>query len=312
MIHNKLKSTLPKLPSAVPILVILFIVFSVTADYFFSIMNFKNILLNGSVLSIIALGMSIVMLTNGIDLSVGSTISFVSVMSALLLSGGLGVIPSILIAMTASCMIGLLNGVIIAELEFPPFVVTLGTMGVVNGMALVLCDGKTVYWEKNWLNALSSTEFLSFPVPFWIVLILLAFVIWFFHFESFGSYIWGIGNNEEALRLAGVNTKLFTVIAYIICSGFAAIAGIITTSRIASGNSTIGFGSEFEAIAASAIAGVSFFGGHGHPGFAVISGLAIIVLINGLNLLGFSTPWQYTGIGVLLIIGMSMNILRDR
>ena len=312
MTYNQLKHTLSKLPSAVPILIVLFTIFSFTADYFFSTMNFKNILLNGSVISIIALGMSVVMLTNGIDLSVGAIVSVVSILTALMLSKGSSVIFSILIAVTVACAIGLFNGVIIAKLGFPPFIVTLGSMGIVNSMALVLCDGRTVYWEKNWLNDLALKEFFSLPIPFCMVLILLALILWFFHFESFGSYIWGIGSNEEALRLAGVKTKLFTVIAYIICSGLAGIAGIITTSRIASGNPTVGLGTEFEAIAAAAIGGITFFGGHGHPGFAVISGLTIIVLVNGLNLLGFGTPWQYTGIGVLLIVGMSINILRQR
>ncbi len=301
----------PTVPSAVPILFLLLTGFSIAADYFFTIENFKNILLNGSVLSIIALGMSVVMLTNGIDLSVGAMVSFVSIIIGILLSNGLSVISSIGGSLLLGGMIGFLNGILIAIFEFPPFIVTLGTMSLINGMALVFSDGKTIYWDPNWFNTIATSEVFSLPIPFWIVLILLGITLWFFHFQSFGNHIWGIGNNEEALRLVGVNTKLYTVISYVICSLLASISGIITTSRIASGNPTVGFGSEFQAIAAAAIGGISFLGGYGHPGFAIVSALTITVLVNGLNLLGFSTPWQYTGIGLLLIIGMSLNILRD-
>jgi len=311
ILTHQIKSfKLSMFPSAVPILISLGVIFSITADYFFTIENFKNILLNGSVLSIIALGMSVVMLTNGIDLSVGAIISFISIAVAVFLSKGLDITYSIIGALLVGSMVGLINGFLIAVFEFPPFIVTLGTMGVINSMALVLSDGKTVYWDRNWFNAIASSEIFFLPTPFWIVLALLALTLWFFHFQSFGTYIWGIGNNEDALRLAGVNTKIYTLISYIISSFLASISGIIITSRIASGNPTVGFGLEFQAIAAAAIGGISFFGGHGHPGFAIVSGLTIIVLINGLNLLGFSTPWQYTGTGVLLILGMFLNIMQ--
>lgn len=297
------------LPSAVPILIFLCITFTATADYFFTAENFRNIILNGSVLSIIALGMSLVMLTNGIDLSVGGTISFVSIITAILLANRFSTPCSIILSLLAGCIIGLINGLLVAVFQFPSFFVTLGTMGVMNSLALVLSDGRTVYWDASWLNVIASEEILSLPIAFWVILILLSLTIWFFHFHSFGTYVWGIGNNEEALRLVGVNTKLYKIIVYVLCSVLASISGIITTSRIASGHPTIGFGTEFQAIAAAAIGGIAFFGGHGHPGFTIVSGTAIMVLVNGLNLMGFSTPWQYTATGLLLIIGMSTNIL---
>lgn len=310
-VFKKNKSLLYDIPGAVPIFIILVIIFSSSAKGFFSLYNFKSILLQGSALSIIALGMSVVMLTNGIDLSVGSTISLVGIIVTITLSNNFNVILSIIIGILIGCTIGFLNGILIAKLKLPPFIVTLGTMGMVGSLALVLSGGQTLYWEKNWFNAIAKKEFFILPVPFLIVIILLFIVMWLFNLQSFGTYISGIGNNEESIRLVGVKINFFKVGAYVMCGAFAAVAGIIITSRIASGNPSIGGGSEFEAIAAAAIGGISFFGGKGHPGFAFFSGFVIIILVNGLSLLGLSTAWQYIGIGILLIIGMSLNMLKN-
>ncbi|MFQ5867519.1 MAG: ABC transporter permease [bacterium] len=311
IVYKKYKNILLyNIPGTIYIFIILIIIFSTTTKNFLSLNNFKNILLQGSSLSIIALGMSIVMLTNGIDLSVGSIISLVSIVIAIFLANGFSIIFSIFIGILIGCGIGFLNGIFASTLKLPPFIVTLGTMGIASSLALVFSGGLTLYWDKNWFNAIAKEEFIGLPVPFWIILILLCFIIWLFNFQSFGTYIWGVGNNEESLRLAGVRINFFKIMAYIICAAFAGVASIITTSRIASGNPTIGFGREFEAIAAAAIAGISFFGGKGHPGFAVFSGFTITILINGLSLLGLSTAWQYVGIGFLLIIGMSLNMFR--
>ncbi len=310
-VFKKHKAILYYIPSAVPIFIILISIFSITAKGFFSLYNFKSILLQGSSLSIVALGMSTVMLTNGIDLSVGSTISLLSIVVTIALSNNVNVIVSILIGILVGCVIGFFNGILITKLRLPQFIVTLGTMGIVGSLALVFSGGLTLYWEKNWFNTIAKDEFLSIPVPFGIAIILLSLIIWLFNFQSFGVYISGIGNNEEAMRLAGVRINFYKVYSYIVCGAFAAVAGIITTSRIASGNPTIGLGCEFEAIAAAAVGGISFFGGRGHPGYAFFSGFIIIILVNGLSLLGLSTAWQYTGIGLLLIIGMTFNMLEN-
>lgn len=301
---------LHNVPSAIYIFIIIVIIFLTTAKGFFSLYNLKSIALQGSSLSIIALGMSLVMLTNGIDLSIGSTISLVSIVVSIILSKNFNIFIVIVIGIIIGCATGLLNGVLVTKLKLPSFIVTMGTMGMIGSAALVLSNGQTLYWEKNLFNNIAKKEFLIFPVPFLIALFLLFIIVWLFNFQSFGTYVKGIGNNEESIRLAGVKVNIFKIGSYIICGAFAAIAGIITTSRIASGNPTIGVGSEFEAVAAAAIGGISFFGGEGHPALAFFSGFVITILVNGLSLMGLSTAWQYVGIGVLLIMGMSLNLIK--
>jgi len=303
------KNILQRIPGAVLLFIAIGILFSMTSPKFLSLINLRNILLQSSPLAILSLGMSFVMLTNGIDLSVGSVVSFISVMTSKLLGMGFNIILSIFISILAGSVIGIFNGIIISKVKLPPFIVTLGTMGVSASLALVLCGGETLYWEKNWFNTIALKYFLGIPVTFWIVLLIFSFILWVVHKSSFGIYVYGIGSNEEALRLCGVKVNLYKAIVYLINGCFAGIVGIIITSRIASGNPMVGIGFEFQAIAAAAIGGISFVGGKGHPGFALLSAMTITMLTNGLGLLGFGMAWQYCAIGIILIIGLFINIL---
>ena len=307
-------------PSVVPLFFIVLILFACSAPDFLSIMNVRNILQHSSPLAILALGMSLVMLTNGIDLSVGSLVSIVGIVTTILLGGGYGrdwganygvLFPVIVGVLAASCL-GVFNGIIISIIKLPPFIVTLGTMAITASLALVLCGGYTQYWHKNWLNEIALTYLLGIPVSFFIVIILFVIITFLVHCTSFGAYVYGMGSNEEALRLCGVKVNLHKTIVYLLNGFLAGVAGIIVTSRIASGNPIIGIGYEFEAIAAAAIGGISFIGGVGHPGFALLAAITITMLTNGLSLLGFGTPYQYCGMGAIFVVGMSLNRLLDR
>ncbi len=290
-----------------PLFLIVFILFASTAPNFLSIMNLKNILLHSSALAILALGMSLVMLTNGIDLSVGSLVSLVSIVTAGLLGSKFGVLFAIFSGILTASFFGIFSGIIISRIKLPPFIVTLGTMVITASLALVLCGGETLYWEKNWFNTIALKYFFGVPILFCIVSIFFILIMLLIHYTSFGSYIYGIGSNEEALRLCGVKVKLYKTLVYLLSGCFASVAGIMLTSRIASGNPIIGMGYEFEAIAAAAIGGISFIGGKGNPAFAFLSAVTITMLTNGLGLMGFTTPWQYCGIGAILVFGMFLN-----
>lgn len=295
------------IPSTIPLFVVILIVFASIAPKFLSSMNVTNVLLQSSPLAILALGMSLVMLTNGIDLSVGSLISFVGIVIAILLGGKFSIIFSIIAGILAGSFFGLFSGIIVSRMKLPPFIVTLATMVITASLALVLCGGETLYWNKNWFNTIALKYFLGIPVAFWIVIVIFLLVMWLIHFTPFGVYIYGIGSNEEALRLCGANVNFYKTAAYLMNGCFAGMAGVMISSRIASGNPTVGTGYEFEAIASAAIGGISFRGGKGHPGFALLSAVTITMLTNGLGLMGFTTPWQYCGIGVILIVGMFLN-----
>ena len=304
-------------PSVVPLFLLVMILFACTSSDFLSIMNIRNILLHSSPLAILSLGMSLVMLTNGIDLSVGSMVSMMGTVTAILLGGGYGsewgsnygVLFPVIVGVLAACCFGLFNGIIISTVKLPAFIVTLGTMAITASLSLVLCGGYTQYWHKNWLNEIALTYFFGIPVSFFIVIIIFVIITFLVHCTSFGVYVYGMGSNEEALRLCGVKVNMHKTIVYLLNGFFAGVAGIIVTSRIASGNPIIGVGYEFEAIASAAIGGVSFIGGVGHPGFALLAALTITMLTNGLGLLGYGTPYQYCGMGAIFIVGMSLNRL---
>jgi ribose/xylose/arabinose/galactoside ABC-type transport system permease subunit len=307
-------------PSVVPLFLLVMILFACASPDFLSMMNVRNILLHCSPLAILSLGMSLVMLTNGIDLSVGSLVSMVGIVTAILLGGGYGgewgshygvLIPAI-VGVLAACCCGLFNGIIISTVKLPAFIVTLGTMAITASLSLVLCGGYTQYWHKNWLNEIALTTLLGLPVSFFIVIIIFAIITFLVHCTSFGAYVYGMGSNEEALRLCGVKVNRYKTIVYILNGFLAGVAGIIVTSRIASGNPIIGIGYEFEAIASAAIGGVSFMGGVGHPGFALLAAVTITMLTNGLGLLGYGAPYQYCGMGAIFIVGMFLNRLLNR
>jgi len=303
---------LVRLPSGVFLFFIILVTFSLLVPEFLSLRNVTNILLAGSPAAILALGIALVMLTNSIDLSIGSCVSFISVLTATLLGSGYGIVPSLLLGLLAGVAVGLFNGIVVAKFKLPSFIVTLGTMGITGGIALLLGGGQTIYWEKNWFNKVALTYFGGLPVVFWIVILIFGVVLWIVHLSKFGRYIYGIGSNEEALRLCGVKIDLQKILVFVLNGSFVGIAGVLITSRVASGNPIVGVGLEFEAIAAAAVGGVSFVGGKGHPGFAMLSAFTITMLLNGLGLVGMLTSIQYVFVGLILIVGMSMNALLAR
>jgi ribose transport system permease protein len=309
---QRVAAILGKVPSGVILFILVLILFGAVVPEFLSIQNITNILLAGSPLALFTLGMSLVMLANGIDLSIGTCTSFISVLTASLMGDGWSIPLSLGIGILAAVLVGFGNGVMIFRLKLPAFIVTLGTMGLTTGLALLIGGGQTLYWDKNWFNSIAVNYWLGLPLVFWIVLASFAAVLWILHQTAFGRYIYGIGCNEEALRLCGVKIGRYTIAIYVLNGCCVGIAALMITSRVASGNPIIGVGIEFEAIAAAAIGGISFMGGKGHPAFAVISAITITMLLNGLGLIGFHTSIQYVFVGLILIVGMSMNILIER
>jgi ribose transport system permease protein len=309
---RRLAEILGQIPSGAILFIVVLALFGAVVPEFLSIENLTNILLAGSPLALFTLGMSLVMLANGIDLSIGTCTSFVSVLTASLLGSGWPIGFSLGLGILAAVLVGLGNGVMIFRLKLPAFIVTLGTMGLTTGLALLIGGGQTLYWDKNWFNNIALNYWLGLPLVFWVFLILFAAVGWILHQTAFGRYIYGIGCNEEALRLCGVKIGRYTIAIYVLNGFCVGIAALMITSRVASGNPIIGVGLEFEAVAAAAIGGISFMGGKGHPAFAVISAITITMLLNGLGLIGFHTSIQYVFVGLILIVGMSMNILIER
>ena len=308
----RLKILLEKIPHVVYFFTGLIILFSFISPNFFSIGNLSNLILQGSVLLIISLGLTLVMLSNGIDLSVGSLMSLCGMVAGMSLSKGLGLIPALFFGILTGLASGLFIGFLVTRLRFSPFIATFGMMGVFEGISLFSNKGESIYWSESVFNFIGSGYLFNVPFPVWLAALTFVIVYVLLYKTPFGVNVYAIGGHEEGLRLSGVNVKRQKILIYMVSGLLASVGGLLLASRIASGHPTVGIGYEFEAIASSVIGGTSFFGGQGGIIGTVFGALMITLLRNGLNLLGFTTPYQYCAIGLILTVGITLNTLYKR
>jgi len=301
-----------KIPNVVYLFTSLILLFSLVSPNFFSVGNLSNLILQGSVLLIVSLGMTLVMLSNGIDLSVGSLMSLCGMVAGISLSKGLGLIPALFSGILIGLVSGSFIGFLVARLGFSPFIATFGMMGVFEGISLYLNKGESIYWSESIFNFIGNGYLFSIPFPVWLAAFILIIVYVFLYKTPFGVNVYAIGGHEEGLRLAGVNVRRQKILIYMVSGLLASIGGIILSSRIASGHPTVGIGYEFEAIASTVIGGTTFFGGQGGIIGTLFGALMITLLRNGLNLLGYTTPYQYCAIGMILAVGITLNTLYKR
>jgi ribose transport system permease protein len=308
----RLKILLEKIPHVVYLFTGLIILFSFISPNFFSIGNLSNLILQGSVLLIISLGLTLVMLSNGIDLSVGSLMSLCGMVAGMSLSKGLGLIPALFFGILTGLASGLFIGFLVTQLRFSPFIATFGMMGVFEGISLFSNKGESIYWSESVFNFIGSGYLFNVPFPVWLAALTFVIVYVLLYKTPFGVNVYAIGGHEEGLRLSGVNVKRQKIMVYMVSGLLAGIGGIVLSSRIASGHPTVGIGYEFEAIASSVIGGTTFFGGQGGIVGTLFGALMITLLRNGLNLLGYTTPYQYCAIGVILAVGITLNTMYKR
>jgi len=308
----RLKILLEKIPHVVYLFTGLIILFSFISPNFFSIGNLSNLILQGSVLLIISLGLTLVMLSNGIDLSVGSLMSLCGMVAGMSLSKGLGLIPALFFGILTGLASGLFIGFLVTRLRFSPFIATFGMMGVFEGISLFSNKGESIYWSESVFNFIGSGYLFNVPFPVWLAALTFVIVYVLLYKTPFGVNVYAIGGHEEGLRLSGVNVRRQKIMVYMVSGLLASIGGMVLSSRIASGHPTVGIGYEFEAIASSVIGGTTFFGGQGGIVGTLFGALMITLLRNGLNLLGYTTPFQYCVIGVILAVGITLNTLYKR
>jgi ribose/xylose/arabinose/galactoside ABC-type transport system permease subunit len=287
----------------------LIIVITILTPQFLRVANIINILRQTSVNGIIAVGMTFVIITGGIDLSVGSLLALASVVACsfahpgdfpLLLPLGIGVLVGLLG--------GLINGFIISRKTIAPFIVTLGMMTIARGFALVYTDGRPVINLSNNFNNIGGGYIIGIPIPIIIfgVIALLGGCI--LKYTRLGRYTYAIGGNEEAARISGINTKSIIMVVYALTGLLAGLAGIVLSSRVMSGSPAIGFGYELDAIAAVVIGGTSLSGGVGSIRGTVLGVLIIGVMNNGLDLLNVSSYWQQIAKGTIIIIAVLLDL----
>ena len=293
-------------------LLIMMLVFSMNSQYFFTSNNLLTIALQTSMIAIIALGQTFVLITAGIDLSIGSNIAIAGVISAMAMKAGMPLVVAIMLGLLVGALVGLINGILIAYGDLPPFVVTLGSMSIVKGVALLITGGIPVTRLGKSFNIIGNSKLLGIPIP---VLIMIALTLIFGFILSktkLGTRIFAVGSNLEVAKFSGINTKKIIIIVYVFSGFLAAVAGVIMASRIASGQPTAGTGYELYAVAASVIGGVSLAGGEGLLTGTLIGALIIGVLRNGLNLLNVSAFIQEIMIGAVIIIAVFTDRIKRK
>ncbi len=302
-------------------LIALVVVFSLASPNFMQTQNVLAILQATAVNGVLAIAATLVIITGGIDLSVGTLMTFCAVITGVILTNlgmplPLGILASIL-AGTAS---GLISGTIIAKLKVPPFIATLGMMLILKGLSLVISGTKPIYFNDTpgfnqiALGSAIGSVFPAVPVPngvviLFIVAALAAFVL---SRTALGRYTFALGSNEEAVRLSGVNVDRWKIAVYATAGGICGIAGLLIASRLNSAQPALGQGYELDAIAAVVIGGTSLSGGRGTVLGTLIGALIISVLANGLRILSVAQEWQTVVTGLIIILAVYADILRRR
>jgi ribose transport system permease protein len=286
------------------LLVALVMVFAAFGSGFATVANGLNIGVQSSVLLLLALPMTLVIMSEGLDLSMGAVLSLAGVVLATLLMDGRSLPAASAAAIGVGAAFGLANGLLVVGLGIPPFVATLGTLGIAQGLALVATGGQSVVGVGDALPALYDSRPLG--IPFSIVIAATAFFVFRFTFGQtrFGAYVSAIGGNRESLVLAGVKANRYHVGIYVLAGAMAGVAALLLTGRMSSGHPTAAIGMEFDAIAAVIVGGTSFERGKGSLGGTVIGVVTIGVLKNGLNVLEVPSSLQVASIGVLTIVAL--------
>jgi ribose transport system permease protein len=302
-------------------LILLVVFFSIASSNFFHFSNLVGILLSTAVIGVLALGSTFVIVSGGIDLSVGTVMTLCSVMTGVFITMwglplGIGIIGGLL----TGALCGFISGILIARLGIPPFIATLAMMMIAKGLALVISGTKPVYFT-------STPEFMQisqgsllgklipgFDIPNAVLIFFLAAAVGSVLLSRtiVGRYNFAIGSNEEATRLSGVNVRNWKIAIYTITGVFTGIAGILMASRLNSAQPSLGMGYELEAIAAVVIGGTSLSGGKGTIIGTVIGALIMSVLTNGLRILSVPQEWQTVVVGFVILLAVYADILRRR
>ncbi len=280
----------------------------VAGKTFLSTSNLMNILSQISDISVIAVGCTFVILTGGIDLSVGSLLGLCGVLSAGALKATDSVILAVLVCIVVGCILGLINGYLIAYQKVPAFVATLGMMSIARGLCFIYTRGKPISIFPDNFRFFGAGYIGN--VPFIAVEMVVIFVAaWYvLRMRPFGRYIYSIGSNENATRLAGIATSYYKMMAYVICGFLCGVAALLSIGRINSGHPLSGQGYELNAIAAVVIGGTSLSGGRGSIIGTAIGPLIMGVISNGLNLMNVDAFWQGVVLGVVIILAVLIDI----
>lgn len=290
-------------------LIIFAVIVSVLNPRFLTHANILNVLRQTSINSIIAIGMTLVILTGGIDLSVGSILAFCGAVMASLLNAGHNPILALIVTLALGLVFGFFNGFLVSKMKLQAFIVTLVTMTFLRGATLVFTEGKPITVDDGGLlfENIGGGYLFDIPIPIYIMIALFVAGHYLLMHTKFGRYTYAIGGNEEATKLSGINVDKVKMWVYGLCGMLSALAGVILTSRLYSAQPTAGSGYELDAIAAVVLGGTSLAGGVGRVTGTVLGALIIGVLGNALNLLNVSSYYQMMIKAIVILIAVLID-----
>ncbi len=293
-------------------LLVVILIFSILKPKFLDINNIFNLLRQASINGLLALGMTFVVLTGGIDLSVGSILGASGIFAALVAQNqGIPWFVAVLIGLGVGLILGTINGVVVSWLKVPAFVATLGMLTVARGITYLASNAQPVPGLSEGFLKIGGGSVGIIPIP--VVILVVVFIICsiILYWTKYGRYIYGVGGNARAARVSGINVKKITCSAYMIAGILAGLAGVVLTSRVSSGLAMAGQNYETDAIAAVVMGGTSLAGGKGRLWGTLIGVLIIAVLNNGLDMMAVSSYWQLIIKGIIIVAAVMMDSLNS-
>lgn len=294
------------------ILVAFFVILSITSPSFLTLNNLSNLVRQVAIIGVVAIGMTLVIISAGIDLSVGSMVGFANILVAVLMTHGVPIIPSILISLAAGAALGALNGVLIHDGHVPPFIATLGMMTAVRGLLMLISNARMIAGLPKPFLEFAQIDILWVPSLFFVWLVVIVLSVVMTTLMRFGRNVFALGSNAEAARLSGISIRGTIYGVYAFSALASSIAGILYTSRLANGIPTAGEGYELDAIAAAVVGGASLMGGEGTILGTVLGAMIIATLRNGGDLLGINPFILQIAIGVLIVTAVLIDQLNKR
>jgi ribose transport system permease protein len=300
--------TLAKRLLPVVSLLILCVFFSLRSPNFLTTENAFAIANQYAYLLIMGIGVKVIIIAGGIDLSVGSVLALSGILSAYaMVNREMPIWEGCLIGVGAGAVAGLINGLVTTRLRVPAFIATLGMLLIARGLALRVAKGVTIDGTPDGFNFLANGRLIGLPVPLILIAVVAALVAFLLHYTKFGRYVYAIGSNAEAARVSGVPVERITTLVYVLGGALAGLAGLVETARLGSGNPTGGAGYELDVVTAVVVGGASLLGGEGRVSGTILGALLIAVLRNGSNLLGVDPFDQNIYIGLLIIAAVAFD-----
>lgn len=292
--------------------VLLIIALSLLSPYFLTGTNITNVFRQSAPLATVALGITIVIISGGIDLSVAASISLTSVLLAIFLDKlGIPIALAMLLVFVIGILLGFYNGVLVTILRIPPIIATLSSAIVFSGIAYTITQGYSINLPiDSVIKFLGRGKLWQIPVSIIIVIVLYYITHLFLQNTSFGRIVYGLGGNNEAVYLSGISVRKYTLLIYMLCGFFAACASILLTARVANGHPNNGGGMEMDAIAAVVLGGTSIFGGIGNVWGTIIGVLTMTIIVNGLTLLNINPYIQLIVKGLVIAAAVSVTSIR--